>query len=1200
MIFKRLILSALVSALFLVSVAQTKDASITVKLKNVPLSEAIKKIEKASKYTFFYDAQKIDLKQKVSLDATKMPVKQAVEELLKNTGIKFEITNTQIALIKREVKNAGGNNASKMISGVVVDDTGEPVIGATITVRNKSIGTVSNINGQFDLKGVSLNDVIQFSYIGMENKAIAVNSFSPLKVTLNQSSQVLDEVVAIGYGTVRRNDLTGSLSGVKSELYANQNIMSAEQALLGRVSGVLVRSDYSPGGGIGIQIRGSNSMLGGTEPLYVVDGFPMEPNTDAPGGTDTSARQSSLNYINPDDIESMEVLKDASATAIYGARGANGVVLITTKSGKTGTTQITYSSKIGYSEIVKTIDVLDAQGYAEYINQQAVNRAWVFDQAYKIGFEQTANGYTGEILWKPTVLPNNNPTLAYAAPGNYPWDLGKGTDWQNAIYRGAMSQTHTIQLQGGAPSGTKLSLSLGYTKMEGIIINSDYERYTLNTSLEHPISSSVKITNRLNFSRGEGNSSNVGGTNVGENRSIVTAALWTRPTYKLVEEYDESNPDLLIPIGNNQYMTNPYLLAVAVTDKRIANTFQNNLSLEAKLSKDLQFTATAAISRNANERNQYWPKTTSRGRQQGGVANLGTNESTRIMGESRLNYNRKLKNKTSLNAMLAASIEQSNYKEFFQDYAGFTSDEQKYYNVSSASLIGIPSDSWGKNMLISYISRLNYVLRDKYLFTATFRADGSSRAASNRKFGYFPSLAVAWRVTEESFLKDAKWIDNAKLRVSYGATGTPPLSNYQSLTLLTTTNVPFEGTMYGAVYQGNAANNKLTWEQTDQYNGGLDLSFLKSRLNFTFDFYYKRTHDLLQSANLAPSVGFNTVLMNLGEVENKGFEFDVNWVAYNRRSSKLSFSVNGAINRNKLISLGERDYVSGVTFDGVEANRFIVGQPLGVFYGYKNLGVFTDWNDVMQSAAQSNATPGEYKIANMSVDYQTNPDGSFVLDANGQKVPGLDQKINPDDKTVIGDPNPDFVFGFNINYSYKKFDVGMLVTGQLGGDVFWADYKKLISFGGTESNVSRYAYENSWKAPMTLDKGPDTEGNTFTFGTPTGHTVAMFPRAYDNNIEPYGVGYNTTRTTYREMNSAYILDGTHIKLQNISMGYTFTKLKIIKELRLGLAANNLLTLTNYPGYDPTQVSSSSPTRRGIDQGSYPAQRNFTVNIQAKF
>ena len=1097
--------------------------------------------------------------------------------------------------------NAWSQSKSFSISGTVKDETGELLIGATVKISNKQNSTITNISGQFELKGVTNKDILLISYLGMENKAILIGENKTLSVVLKFNSRQLEEVVSIGYGTTRKSDLTGSLSSIKADKFAEQNVMSVEQALMGRVAGVVVRSDNSPGGGIGIQIRGSNSMLGGTEPLYVVDGFPLEQNTDARGGSNTSIPQSSLNFINPADIETIEVLKDASATAIYGSRGANGVVLITTKSGKSGPTQVTYNSRFGFSNISKKIDVMDAEGFTSYVNQQAVNRAYVFNEAYNIGVNQTANGFTGEILWKPNVLPNINPTLPYGTPGNYPWEAPINTNWQNAIYRDAFSTDHTIQVQGGVANGTKMSLSLGYTKMDGILVNTGYERFTLNGSVTHPISNKVKITNIINFSRGSGASSNVGGTNVGQNRSIVSAALWTRPTYALLTEYDQTNPDVLIPIGNNEFMTNPYLLATMVTDNRGSYTLQNNLSLTAQLTKDLMATVTLAASRNTNDRQQYWPSTTNRGSQRKGTANLSSNESTRLLSEARLSYSKKFKNRNSFSAMLANTYEQSNFKEFFQDYSGFASDDQTYYNVSSATLIGVPQDAYGKNVLISYISRLNYNVKDRYLFTGTMRADGSSRAAVNKKFGYFPSLAFAWRLTEEKFMKNIDWLSDisAKVRLSYGATGSQPASNYQSLSLLGTTTVPFGNVLQGGVSLVSAPNPNLTWEKTDQYNGGVDLSFFKARLNVTLDLYYKRTHDLLQNVNLAPSSGYSTVLMNLGEVENKGFEFDVNAIAYKSRKSSLSIGFNGAINRNKLISLGNRDYVTGVTYDGVEVNRFLVGQPLGSFFGYRQLGVFKNWDEVLSSSAQKNATPGEYIIENVAIDYDKNLDGTFKLDANGNKIASALQRINADDKTVIGNPNPDLTYGITVNYKYRQFDIGMLITGQLGGDVFWADYKRLVSFGGTESNILRSAYNNSWMAPFTLDKGPDVNGNTYSFGTAAGQTNAQFPRAYDNNIEPFGVGYNTTRTSYRDMNSAYVLDGTHVRLQNISIGYTLSKLKIVKELRISLTANNLLTLSNYPGYDPTQVSSNSPTRRGIDQGAYPAQRNYTAILQVK-
>lgn len=1092
-----------------------------------------------------------------------------------------------LLMLSLEPMNTWSQSKNNTISGIIKDETGEPLIGATVTVRKKQIGTITNSKGEFQLKGVAMNDLLLISYIGMESKAIPVKDTSPLIITLTQSQNILDEVVTVGYGTMKKRDLTGSIKGVGSESFLDQTIMTAEDALKGRVAGVVVNSDNSPGGGISIQIRGSNSMLGGTEPLYVVDGFPIEPNTDAKGSSTTTASQSSLNFINPDDILNMEVLKDASATAIYGARGANGVVLITTKSGKSGTTQVTYSGKFGLSQITKKIEVLTAQDFANYQNQIALTRYYVQNGAFEYGSN----------LWNPATLPNNNPSLRYSTPGNYPWELGAGTNWQDALYRNSTTTSHTVLVQGGT-GDTKMSLSLGYTNQEGILIKTSYERFTLNSSIEHPINKFITISNKFNLSRGSGQNANVGGDNTGADRSIVTAALWTPPIYKLLSEVDLTNPDLLIPIDATNYMTNPYLLATLLSDDKSAFTLQNNLNLVYKITKDLNATGSIAVSDNSNKRRQYWPSYTSRGLQRKGEAHLGTNDQFKFMTEARLNYLKKIGNAHTISAMAAVTFEQNNYESWYQEYGGMN-DGLSYYDVGSATTAYPAQDTYWMSRLVSYLGRLNYNYKDRYLLTATMRADGSSRAALDKKFGYFPSFAAAWRITEEPIIPKLKWLNNAKMRFSYGQTGSYPNSPYQSLSIMYSLNSAFNDKLQGGVYEPNPSTPNLSWERTDQYNAGLDLSLLNSYLNITLDFYYKRTHDLLQNVNVAPSTGFTSVLMNLGEVENKGFEFDVNATLFRNRKSSLTVSVNGAINKNKLLSLGNRDYVTGVSAAGNVVNRFMVGQPLGVFWGYKSDGLFRNWTEVVNSA-QTNATPGDYKLENLNVDYDKNTDGTYKLDVNGNKIPSSVQIINELDKTVIGDPNPDFTYGVTLNYKYGDFDASMLMTGQLGGQIFWADYVRLIGNTGTTNNVLRSTYANQWAGAFTLQK-TDVNGNTYTFGNPTGNVnTAIYPRIYDTNNEPFGVGYSVSRKTYREMNSSYILDGTFMKIQNISLGYTFKKLKVMSDLRVSLSVTNLFTFSDYPGYDPTILSSASPMRRGIDFGGYPALRTVSVNVQAKF
>lgn len=1070
------------------------------------------------------------------------------------------------------------------ITGVVVDENGDPVIGATVVVgKDNNKAALTNTKGEFSLKSVTARDILYVSCLGMEKKSVTIGAATHLKITLRTDIKAIDDVVVTGYGgTVRRGDLTGSIQSINNRSFSDQSMTTMEEALSGRIAGVMVNANSAPGGGISMQIRGTNSMLGSTEPLYVVDGFPMEPNTDAAGNSGTSEAQSSLNFLNPNDIESITVLKDASATAIYGARGANGVVLVTTKSGKEGSTQVVYSGKFGWSHVTKQVDMLSAEEYANFKNQQELNRYYVQTTALEYGVP----------LWDESISEIDPITLEFVKP----WELGRGTNWQDAIFRTAFNTDHNVSIRGGTDK-MKLSASFGYTKQNGIVINSDYERFTFSGSMDYRATRHLKFKNRTNLSRGTGKSLNVGNNNVGDTRSIITAALWTNPTFELYKEIDESI-DQDVVIENGERMTNPYMLAKYMSDDKVATSVNNVTDVEYSLVPGLLATGTVAVSYFQNKRSQYWPSTISRGRSVDGEAFLANNESLKYMLGFRLNYNKTFNKIHKFDAMLSTSIEEVNYNDFSQRYTGFNDDELGYNAVKSAKTTFPASTSVTRSRLVSFVGRVNYNLKNRYLFTATFRADGSSRAALDEKFGYFPSVAAAWRISEEPWFKSfTKVVDNFKIRASYGETGSQPNGTYRSLTTMTPTNAPFGDALYGAIYENGAGNPLLTWETTKQANVGLDLSFFRTRLNITLDYYDKRTEGLLQDVRLAPSSGWSSVQMNLGEIQNRGFEFTVSGALISRRNHELTMSVNGAFNRNKLLDLGDREFITGAQIGNTQPNRFIVGQPLGVFYGYKVKGVFKDWAQVLTSdegIAQRDAMPGEYIIENRYVDY--------IDDGNGNMIPSPNQKINDQDMTVIGDPNPDFTFGMSLNYKYKNFDFSVLLTGSLGGDIFWGDFVNASKMMGQSANQLKYVYDHSWVAPITYElKGPD--GKPYIIGSKEGRMDgAYYPRAYNQDKEAACTGYNEKRNAYRPstMNSKYVLDGSYLKIQTVSLGYTFRNLKIVKNLRVSFAVSNLHTFCNYPGFDPTVISFASAQRRGIDQGGYPTQRTYSANIQINF
>ena len=1076
------------------------------------------------------------------------------------------------------------------IKGKVTDTQNEPLIGATVVSLNSKKSGITNASGVYELKGVAENDILLISYIGMKKKSIPVNGKKQIDVVLEEDFQMLDEVVAIGYGTMKKSDLTGSVKNVGGSSFSEQAIQTAEQALKGRVAGVKVTSDNSPGGGVSIQIRGTNSMLGGTEPLFVVDGFPMETSSDAKGAGNTAPQQSSLNFINPDDIESIEVLKDASASAIYGARGANGVVLITTKSGKSGKTQITYNGKFSVSQLSKKIDVLNEEEFANYINQKEINRYYIQSQAVELGILSSANLKAIELPYNGV----NNP---------YPWDLkGTGTDWQDAIYQNAFSTNHSLTIQGGN-NDTKMSLTGGYTKQDGVIINTNFQRFTLSGSIDHKINNNLTLKNRINTSRIESSGGNVSTNDVFANRGVVSNALWFQPLYKLTT--DPADDEDYMNLNEGMEINNPYLLAMLYIDDKLLYSVQDIVTAEYKINKNLTATGTVALSKITNSRSQYFPIASKRGFASQGDASISTNDRFKYMTEARLNYQKTFKKNHTFSSMGAVSFEDISFQSYYQRYTGFPSDDLTYYNLPSATTIYAPLTEFSNSRMLSYIYRGNYKFKDRYLLTVTFRADGTSRGAKNVKFGYFPSIAGAWRLTDEPFMPKSDWLNNFKLRASYGSTGNQPYVPYQSISKLGTIKYPFDNSLTAGVYEQNIGNQDLSWEITNQYNVGFDASLFDSKINLSVDLYTKKTENLLQMVKLPASSGFTERLMNLGDIENKGIEFELNAPLIAKRKVSWNVNVNGGLNRNKLLSLGDRDYIAGNALGGVVVNRFMVGQPLGVFYGLKQVGVFKDWDQVLNSpegVAQRDATPGEYIFENISVDYDKDANGQFLLDASGNKIPAAKQIINNEDYTVIGDPNPDFVFGFGTDFRYKKFDFSILFSGQIGGDIYWVDYGIMTNMWRSY-NMYAPSVANAWVAPYehTIT---DTNGAIYTFGNKTGNTNGVYPRAlnWDKESSTVYSGASTRTNRYRndQMNSSMILDATNLKIQNISIGYTFNKILGIQDIRLSLTGTNLLTISNYPGYDPETASSNSPMMRGVDLGAYPAQRNYSFNVQVKF
>ncbi len=856
---------------------------------------------------------------------------------------------------------------TRTVSGRVTGENNDPLPGVNISVKGTTTGTISDAEGGYALNVPDGNATLVFSFVGYTTEEAALNNRSTIDVRLVPDIKALGEVVVVGYGTQRKAETTGSIASVKSAELTQTPVVNVAQGLQARVSGVQINQNSgAPGGNISVRIRGTNSINGTSEPLYIVDGIQI-----ANGGGINDI--SPLSTINPGDIESVEVLKDASAAAIYGSRAANGVVLITTKRGKAGVTRVTYDGYYGVQQVAKKLDVLNAAEFAGLDNE----------------------------VFKNNFYPD-------------PAGLGEGVDWQDEIFRPAPLQNHQLTVNGGSEK-TQLAVSANYFDQDGVILNSGFTRYSLRLNLDHRISERVKMGASVLGSYTNNRGVPYGSTSLGDGdvvtSSILGAAIGAPPT---LQPYREDGS--LFPFGeqaNGQYreVANPLGLAAVLNQLAVRRTLAN-LFGEATLREGLTYRASFNIDLQTGLRDTYSPRAIISLRDLNDNSGSGSKENsngTALLHESILTYSRRFAEMHTFKftGVFATQSNLSNTNNIFA--SGFPNDATRNDAVQLA-LNRTVSGSRTKERLDSYLGRINYGFRDKYFLDLTARVDGSSKFGANHKYGFFPALSAAWRVIEEPFLKHVRWLADLKLRASYGVTGNAGgINPYQSLATVASSgsDYQFNHVYLTGINPSGIANPDLRWEKSYQANVGLDLGFLDNRLGVVVDLYSKRTEDLLYVKTLPLSSGYGSITGNFASLENRGVELALNAQVL-RGAVKWDVSANATVNRNKVLDLD----------GGTTRERFVttysilgVGQPLGLFKTY----VFDGINQ-----AGDAILPG----------YDGRLGGHKVRDLDG------DGLISAADRTVTGNPNPKLIFGFSTNVSYRSFDVGAFLSGTQGNDLY--------------------------------------------------------------------------------------------------------------------------------------------------------------------
>lgn len=1034
---------------------------------------------------------------------------------------------------------------------------GAPLAGVVVYVQNTSANTTTDIEGNYSIQARK-GDVLVFSFLGKQDYSVTVGNNARLNVSLEDDTNTLEETVVIGYGTIRKRDLTGSVAQVKGESLLNGNpALSFNSALQGKVAGVQVRqNDGAPGGGITIIIRGANSFSTSTTPLFIVDGLPYGGGSSAPdtGLNGTGSGSNPLANINPNDIESIEVLKDASSTAIYGSRGANGVVIITTKRGSEGKSNITFSTNISTSRIVKKLNVLDPVTYAKYINEQYDNYDPTFQKPYRgewyYQYDTSDNPITSSGKYSPAPEDFLKPGIYTDEYGNT--DIVGSTDWQDAIFQNGYTKEINLSIDGGNAQGGYM-MSFNYSDQQGSIVGSGYQRYGIRSNLWRKVNKWIEVGMNTNFSNSVTdfvNSSTSGGD------GVIYSALVFPPTYDASINTQSENE-------LNWLAANPYVYVREAFDEFRANNFYLSSYLEVTPIKGLKFRENLGFSYSGNDRVMYYNRLTRQGyAPTNGTGGQGTSWSQGITSESLLSYHKEFGENHTLDALLGVTFGVSGWKGNHMSGYDFPSDDTLMWDMKAAGSVYPLSSYRGQSQMQSNLARLNYAYKGRYLFTLSYRMDGSSVFVEGNKYAHFFSGAFAYRISDEEWMKDLTFIHDMKLRTSYGQTGNQGISTYATLPAMSVAAYPINGSLvagYAEQTWKGPINKNLRWETTEQADFGVDLSLFKDRLSFTFDYYHKYTRDLLQQVNIESDSGYTVMFDNIGSVTNNGMELSVKAIPF---GGKFGWSIEGNIstNRNRIAGLPGDQYASSFV-NGI-SNVFLLrnGCQIGTIYGYVEDGFYDSRAEVRADPQFKSLTDNEADRMIGEIKYKdiSGPDG----------VP--DGAITEADKVIIGDTNPLFTYGLTNTFAYKHLTLSFFIQGTYGNSIVNAN----TIVNNTSSpmtgimNITREQYDDRW--------------------TKDNYENAKWPRAIAS-------GY----TRVWRFSDRYIEDGSYLRLKNLSLGYTiFPKWQYINSLNIYLSVSNLFTLTKYSWYDPdVNAYSSDVTRQGVDLFSYPSSRTWSVGVK---
>ena len=1055
------------------------------------------------------------------------------------------LTTTAAAYAQQPVK----------VTGKVIDSTNEGVPGVNVSVKGGSLGTITDIDGNYKIDVPNSKSVLVFSFIGYETQEIAVGNKTVINVTMKDDTQLLDEVVVVGYGSARKGDVTGALTSLRPDPNDAAKANSLDNLLSGKVAGLVVNSTSSAvGSASSVTIRGASSLRGDNQPLYVIDNVPQastgEFSSSGISG-DFQINQDPLSSLNPADIEDITILKDASSTAIYGSRGANGVILITTKKGKSGKAKVNASATFTIANTTNLMNMINLEEYANYANSRIQDDAVPFHivgNEVRYVFNGSYDKYD----------PNNPETYNVV---NY-------RNWQKEIYTSAFSQNYSLSLNGGSDKITYY-ISANFKDINGTVKQTSLKQGDLRANLSAEVSKAVKINLSLSGALRQNDMMAGGNTLGGSTGAISRTALDYAPF-----EMPEGDPSF-----NNENKTTVFSWLNDYVDVTADKTFKASLDLTWKINKFFRYNLRTGGNLNINERKRWYGLQLYQGMNNQGLLALSDLNKNNVSVENILNYSTKLKSFATLDATVGVTYEDYNFLNKNTTGNNFTFFEMRENGLHMAGNVNNAQPIQKDYQLVSYLGRANLSIFDKYLITASLRADGSSKFAKGSRWGYFPSASLAWRMEQEEFMKNISWLSQLKIRVSYGVTGNQSIDPYSTFSMYgSNSNLYYadgSGNAQTAFTVTNLSNNSLKWEKTASWNGGVDFGLFNSRLSGTLDVYQKKTTDLLISRTLPGSAGFGSTYYNQGSMKNTGVELSLNAQIVDKKDWKWSLSGNIGFNKSKISELGLLPSDFGFLGENIGyygnsigdhfgvGHIFLEGKAPGLFFGYVTQGIVQpeDITDQGVKYIKKDGTVGYYQTFNKVTPVAG--DIKFV-DNDG------DGDVNVNDRDIIGDPNPDFTYGFSTSISWKNLSLSAAFTGVQGRDILNTNNRYINTPGTKSNNLTRKAFQNMW-----------TESN-------------------HSNLYP-----SSTFVVQNYVMDRYVEDGSYLRCSDITLNYVLPKVWMKKigfqNASVYASVKNAFIITDYSGYDP-EVNSFAfdGLRPGVDMSSYPTPRSFIFGLNLTF